>query len=367
MQSGPGFESTMNANVCDVLVDTQTKKPVEIRDRSIAETVEITPTGYFEYAIPNDKIRWSGLFTTLWEPSGETIIRAQDVLEKMHPEDCLKFKTEYITSLKEHRSGHTRTRVLQEEERVCWLEAHWDHIYARDGTPERSIGMASDITHLRETETRLLQTLAEREMLLQEIHHRVKNNLQILLSMMTLEEISHFEEMEQNPFAKNLFSDMTNRIRAIAQVHESIYLNGDLADIRLDDHLTALMDNTLQNSPTGTQITYDIQAEKKVTLSLNLTIAISLAINEILTNIVKHAFVERKEGTVAITISEEQENVHIRIADNGVGMPDGFDLAKTESVGTSLINGIVTKQLHGSVTVGSERGTIWNITFPRSE
>lgn len=365
MPLGPDFERTMHANVCDVLADSQNEISGEKRDRSIAETAEITPTGYFEYAIPNDKLRWSGLFTTLWKPSGETIIRAQDVLEKIHPEDRQTFEQEFKSSLKEHRPGHFRARVIQDDMAICWLEAHWDHIYARDGTPERSIGMASDITHLRETETRLLQTLAEREMLLQEIHHRVKNNLQILLSMMNLEENSHYDEMEHNLLAKNLFSDMKTRIRAIATVHESIYLNGDLADIRLDEHLTALMDNTLRNSPTGTKITYDIQAEKTATLPLNSTIPISLAMNEILTNIVKHAFVERENGTVTITISEKNDDVHIRIADDGVGMPEGFNIATTESVGTSLVYGIITRQLHGTVRLESEQGTVWDITFPR--
>jgi len=223
-----------------------------------------------------------------------------------------------------------------------------------------------DITAKKEAEDKLVQLLDERTTLLKEIHHRVNNNLQVLLSLATLERISFEDEFTSNVLAEKMLSDMENRITAIALVHQNLFLSGDFTEIRLVEHLRILAQTILTSVIGGVYISYDVEGSSEIVLSLDQAVLVSLVVSEILTNIQKHAFADQTLGNVIIQVTEnpKKKQLLLEIADDGVGLPADIDPEHTESVGLSLIYNVITLQLHGTVTINRKQGTAYRITIP---
>gem|GEM_PF-731178 len=226
------------------------------------------------------------------------------------------------------------------------------------------VSIVRDISDRKKAEDELKQSLAERGALLSEIHHRVNNNLQVLLSMMTLEEISHQDELASDPLAESLLSDMETRIRAIALVHENIYQSGELTGIRLHDHLLLLAREILTSEIGRVYITYTVEGGEGIVVPMDKAVLLSLVLSEILTNVLKYAFSDKEQGAVTILISEEPEQLCLDISDDGMGMPVNMDLSTTESVGLSMIYNVVTVQLGGTIELLEGKGTTYHICIP---
>jgi len=226
------------------------------------------------------------------------------------------------------------------------------------------VSSVRDISDRKKAEHELKQALAERGGLLSEIHHRVNNNLQVLLSMLTLEEISYQDELATNTLANNLLLEMENRIRSIALVHENIYRSDDLTGIRLWSHLNLMAQEILTSEIGRVYIAYTVTGGEDVVIPEDMAVLLSLAINEILTNIVKYAFPDKKQGTVSMVVHEEPEQFCLDISDDGVGMPVDMDLSTTESVGLSMIYNVVTVQLGGTIELLEGKGTTYHICIP---
>ena len=226
------------------------------------------------------------------------------------------------------------------------------------------IGVVLDITERKKAENELQKAYAERGALLSEIHHRVNNNLQVLLSMMTLQEISYHEELATNTLAKKIFSDMEKRIRAIALVHENLYQSGELTGIHLHEYLYFLAEEILNSEIGRVYISYTVEGGDEVVVPMDQAVLLSLTASEILTNSLKYAFSEKKQGNVKILISEEPEHLCIDISDDGIGLPAGTDLRTGESVGLSIIYNVVTVQLGGTIELVETKGTSYNIRIP---
>lgn len=223
---------------------------------------------------------------------------------------------------------------------------------------------AWDISDRKKAEAELKQSLAERGALLNEIHHRVNNNLQVLLSMMTLEEISYQDELAADSFAANLLSDMENRIRAIALVHENLYQSGELTGIRLHEHLYLMAQEILTAEIGRVYIAYTVEGGEDVVLPMDKAVLLSLVASEILTNTQKYAFPDGEEGRVTILIHEEPGRLCIDISDDGVGLPADMDMSTAESVGMSILYSVVTVQLGGTVELLAGKGTTYRICIP---
>ena len=229
-----------------------------------------------------------------------------------------------------------------------------------------AVANVRDISDRKKAEAELNQALAERGALLSEIHHRVNNNLQVLLSMLTLEEISYQDKLAADSFAANLLSDTENRIRAIAMVHENLYQSGELTGIRLHEHLSLLAQEILTSEIGRVYITYTVEGGEDVVVPMDKAVLLSLVASEILTNIQKYAVPDGEEGRVTILIHEEPDHLCLDIGDDGVGLPAGMNLSTTESVGLSIIYHVVTVQLGGTVELRAGKGTTYHICIPGS-
>ena len=218
--------------------------------------------------------------------------------------------------------------------------------------------------NLERTNQELRETMLskeEKEVMLKEIHHRVKNNLQIVKSLIRF-------QMDQvsDPKTMELFNECVNRVSAMALVHEQTYLSKDLANIDVNSYLTHLTRDLCFAYTIKTKLHMDIRINVP-TLGVDTLIPLGLIINEIISNSLKYAFKGRDEGTILVHIDgDEQRGLHMRIGDDGVGLPDRSKWDRPNSLGMDLIH-TLAGQLGTTVDLVEGHGTLYELTTVRQE
>jgi len=193
--------------------------------------------------------------------------------------------------------------------------------------------------------------------LLKEVHHRVKNNLQIISSLLKLQ--SHrLKDAE----AKGAIDDSVNRIFSMALIHEELYKNKNLAQVSLGDYIQELSTQILQLYEAGTRIEMRLALDE-IPIEIDQAIPCGLIVNEIITNSVKHAFPPGGSGRIAIELHESEGRACLRVTDNGSGLPAGIDIRTASSLGLQLVR-TLSEQLHGQTELRGTRGTVFEIEFP---
>jgi len=203
---------------------------------------------------------------------------------------------------------------------------------------------------------RLVDSLDEKEVLLKEIHHRVKNNLQIISSLLNLQ--SHNIEDET---VKDAVKEGQSRVKSMALIHQTLYQSDRLARIDFQSYLEQLV-GFLGSSYKGQGIITSINATG-ITLDIDTAIPIGLIINELVSNAFKYAFDGSDHGEIKVSVTpQDKEDYLLSVADNGKGLPAGLDINKSDSLGLKLVN-ILTRQLKGELHVESDKGAIFEIRF----
>ena len=240
-------------------------------------------------------------------------------------------------------------------------------IYDGQGRPKYLLGISEDITdrlameeQRRKSDELLRAALREKETLLKEVHHRVKNNMQVISSLLSL-------QMENITDARLLdtLNEAAGRIRAMALVHENLYQAETFSRISVDEYFTTLTAQLAQLLDYhGTDIEFEIQVAD-VAIAIDDAIPFGLIVTEILTNAIKYAFPDRRQGTVRISLAEDEAGrKRLRISDNGIGLPSDVDIAGTTTLGMRLIADLIEDHLEGSWQVERRRGVTWTVTWP---
>ncbi len=214
-----------------------------------------------------------------------------------------------------------------------------------------------DITEKKLIEDKVNKSLKEKDVLLQEIHHRVKNNLQIVSSLLSLQS-RYIEETE----SVEIFRDSQSRIKSMALVHEKLYQSGDLTRIDLAEYVPDLVSDLFRSYCVNyNQVQFKVNSEN-ISLDINTAIPCGLIINELVTNSIKHAFQGIIEGEIIIELKYEDDCLKMKVQDNGVGFPEEVNLNNIKTLGLQLVISL-TKQLDGSIELITEGGTCFNIRF----
>ncbi|MDQ3100079.1 MAG: sensor histidine kinase [Bacteroidota bacterium] len=201
----------------------------------------------------------------------------------------------------------------------------------------------------------------EKEMMIKEIHHRVKNNLQIVKSLIRFQ-----MDQVKDPKVSELFNECVNRVSAMALVHEQTYLSKDLANIDVNTYLSHLTRDLCQAYTIDTRLQLDIQINVP-TLGVDTLIPLGLLINEIISNSLKYAFKGRPDGLIIVHLNGDQEGgLYLRIGDNGIGLPDRKQWRDPKSLGMELIH-TLTEQLDSSIELADGPGTVYELTSLRAK
>jgi len=215
-----------------------------------------------------------------------------------------------------------------------------------------------DRTAQRLLEEELRASLREKEVLLQEIHHRVKNNLQVISSLLSLQSGTIGEGK-----AVAAFQDAQARIHSMALIHEILYQSGDLAQVNLAVYIRRLAEELLRSYQADPERLRLVADTEDVWLSAEQAMPCGLILNELVANCIKHAFPDGRSGTVRVTLrAEAASQVMLSVGDSGVGFPPGVDFRHTDSLGLQLI-GLLTEQLGGMITLDNSEGTRFTIRF----
>jgi len=214
-----------------------------------------------------------------------------------------------------------------------------------------------DISERKLVETQLRSSLKEKEVLLKEVHHRVKNNLQIVSSMLNLqmEKLSDAQAIE-------LFKESQSRVRSIALFHETLYQSRDLARVEIAEYLKGLAIGLFATYGVNPDdIDLAVRAED-IPLGVDAAISCGLMVNELVSNSLKHAFPDRRKGHVEVTLRSAGTDVILEVADNGVGFPANLDFRSPSTLGLKLV-AIFTEQVRGTMDLTHEGGTRFSLRF----
>ncbi len=285
----------------------------------------------------------------------------------VHPDDAEQVMAQAQAYLDGHSPQYEVIhRMLHKDGTIRWILARGTAIRDKHGRPYRMMGTDTDVTAQVLAEEQLKVTLAEKEVLLKEIHHRVKNNLQIISALLGFQ-----ADAVQDEQIRRAFQESQTRIRSMARIHEQLYQSQDLAQINMETYIRDLAID-LRHAYGAYAVALQVDASD-VVLSLDAAMPCGLIINELVSNAMKHAFPTKgqdRPGEIQIGLqpsTEEPEQFELTVCDNGIGLPSHIDPGSTRSLGLRLVD-MFARQLQGALQVESEpgTGTCFRLVFPTS-
>jgi PAS domain S-box-containing protein len=229
-----------------------------------------------------------------------------------------------------------------------------------DGSFRGIIESGRDITERKLAEDEVRRSLNEKEILLKEIHHRVKNNMAVISALLSLQ-----SKYVRDSHDAELFLESRNRIKSMALVHNKLYLSKDLSSIQFEEYIESLTSELMN--------TYNIDTDKiklktivkDVTLGIDYAVPCGLIINELITNCLKHAFREDQAGEISIEMTHHEDKLRLVVSDNGSGMPESIDISNPNTFGLEIVKALV-QQIYGTLELDRTGGSTFTIVFPQS-
>ena len=228
------------------------------------------------------------------------------------------------------------------------------HIFIHRGQ-RMVLSIARDITRRKENEAKLRKSLEEKELLLKEIHHRVKNNLNVISSLLSLQ-----SKYIKDKAALEVFRESQRRARSMALIHKMLYQSVDLKCINFGEYIQTLTEELFRTYATGDNIKLNMEVGD-ILLDINTAVPLGLIVNELVSNSLKHAFPDDLEGEITVEFNKNNQ-YYFSVADTGVGFPADFDYRKANSLGMRLVNTLVD-QIEGTIELHQKNGTCFKIKF----
>ncbi len=275
-------------------------------------------------------------------------------------EDQLPMVRERIEEIKETGFQRTPTqfKVKKKDGNYIWVEIDASAIY-REGKPSAIQGIVRDITERKRMEEQAKTSLGEKEVLLKEIHHRIKNNLQIISSLLDMHSLR-----TSDPQTIDLLKEARAKIQAMALIHSQLYQSNQLARVDMKRYIQELVDHLSHvYANRKNSITYDLE-HSDIYLPISQAIPCALVLHEVGSNAFKHAFKERQKGVIKISMQKSgNDKILTKVEDDGIGIPEEINIYKTDSMGLKLVRNLVQEQLKGNIRIIRDNGTKVFIEF----
>jgi PAS domain S-box-containing protein len=317
--------------------------------------------------LPNVVVYQSGskkdfISENIFEMTGYT---PQEILKEkyffgdvIHPDDLPAVKNALKDWHKRNDEGIMlmEFRMKRSNGTYIWLEDHMFKIHDEISGQYLS-GILIDVTERKLAEQSLSRSLKEKELMLKEIHHRVKNNLQIVSSLLKLQ-----TEYVKDENALDLLIDSQNRVKSMALVHQKLYQSADFSEIDFTEYLTQLSGHLLNSFKTNPDnVSIDIISDRLV-LGIDHAVPCGLILNELISNSLKYAFPSGRNGIIKVELKSDDDHIDLVISDNGIGFPKNIDYRNTQSLGMQLVNTLVG-QIEGTIKMENQTGTMFHIRF----
>jgi two-component sensor histidine kinase len=283
-----------------------------------------------EYSLPLSKGIKSFEARLIPSIPNQVIVIIRDITERKQAEEALQKAKDDLE--------------IRVEERTCELK-------------NTNALLRQEIVERQRAERQLKISLEEKDVLLKEIHHRAKNNLQIISSLLRLQ--AGYIKDEQ---VIEIFRDSQNRIRAMAMIHENLYQSDDLARIDFSDYIRNLINNLIRSYGANPNISFRLNFDK-IALRIDTAIPCGLIINELISNSLKHAFPNNLKGEINIDFFLQEAGKYLlQVSDNGVGITEDIEFYKKSSLGLQLVWRLV-EQIEGNIEFNPKNGTCYKIVF----
>lgn len=247
--------------------------------------------------------------------------------------------------------------LLRKDGTRFWAQWASEPLQDESGAVRGVVKVLRDETDRRRAEESMQESLAEKEALLREVHHRVKNNLQVITSLLNLQASQVNDER-----VLSMFDEARNRVYAIAAIHELIYKSASLSAVHLVDYARQLVPDVVKMFGAQDRIEVAVEGDG-ATLELERAVPFGLLLNEMVSNVCKHAFPDNTRGELRIRLSDEPQMIVLEVLDNGVGLPPGFGEKQPATLGFQLMQALV-RQLRGSMTVVPAPGARLRVVIP---
>ena len=344
--------------IMDITERTEAETALHESEDMFRSLSQIAPVGIFlldsrgNYFFVNDQ--WCRIMDiTIDEAAGSGWLTA------IHPDDRKSVEEQWRSFIGKGDDVTMEQRLLRKDGSVAWIYGRALARRNTEGNVTGYVGTIVDITERKKYEETLKASLDEKSILIMEIHHRVKNNLQIISGLIRLQ-----ARQITSPQALDALRECETRVITMALVHESLYQSGNLANISARRHITNLANTLLMSDERDVKVTMDVDVDD-ISLDMNTAVPASLIINELVINSLKHAFTGREKGTIHIRLRQEPGGLlELTVGDDGVGIPPGIDITRTSSLGLKLVMRLVKDQLKGTVAICSDHGTSFLMRFP---
>ncbi len=336
------------------------EEALRANEKNLAEAQRIAHMGNWALDLVKNELRWSDeiyrIFGLKPQEFGATY---EAFLDAVHPDDREFVDTSYANSVKNNTPYDIVHRIARPDGEVRYVHEKAEDIKDEKGKAIRSIGTVQDITERKRAEEEIRASLKEKEVLLQEVHHRVKNNMQIISSLFSLQS-GHIKDKQ----ALEIFKSSQNRVRSMALIHERLYQSKDLTRVNFAEYSQSLTTHLFSSYGINTNVIKFYIDIKDVSLDINTAIPCSLIINEIVSNSLKYAFPGDKKGEIKIAMHTINKNeIELIVSDNGIGLPKKMDFRKTDTLGLHLVNLLAEDQLHGNIKLDRTKGISFHIRF----
>ena len=277
------------------------------------------------------------------------------IWKMIHPDDLERFLRENEETVRSGNHFNTEIRILPASGKEKWLQ-----ITSRPNptnNPDEPVvwsGFVIDITYRKVAEEKIKTLLHEKELLLREVHHRIKNNMLTITSLLFLQ-----TESLKDPAAISALNDAISRIQSMVLLYDKLYRSSDFNELSVLDYLSPLVDEIINNFPNYHIVTIEKVIENFL-LPTSMLFPIGIMINELLTNAMKYAFVGRNKGLLTVSAAKVENRISFSIKDDGVGITDTEETSN--GFGLQLVNMLV-KQIRGKVSIKNENGTTFTLEF----
>ena len=345
----------INGAIQDITKQKIAQLKLEREKQLSDEIINSLPISFFMFDRDGNAIRWNDKVREFTGYSEQQIayMHPRDFVPAKHQKHIQKGITEVFRHGKATLEANLKTKDGQTKPHILSASRF------KSQSVEYFLGTAIDISEIKEYEKRLENSLEEKEVLLSEIHHRVKNNLAIISGLLQLESFNATDDG-----IRNTLQNSQMRIHSMAQVHEMLYNSNDFTNLSFKDFVSEIVNSIksvyqqLQND-----ITFELNIES-LQLNVNQAIPCGLIINEVVTNAYKHAFKEGEEGRIQISLSQVGDTIRLNVKDNGRGLRDNFSLSESSSLGFKLIE-TLTSQLNADINIRSQEGTQVSVKFQK--
>jgi len=346
-----------------VAAERLTNESLAVSEERLRCALQSGSLGIWEQNYLTRKIYWDERAKSIFGFPLDLQVTWNAIMSRVHPDDLDAAREAIQVLVDANGTGRFefvhRLKVSGEDVEPRHIFAQGQTYFSGEGAnrrPVRSIGTVQDITERKLSEAKLRRSLEEKQILLQEVHHRVKNNLQIISSLLSMQ-----SNLIEDKLAVAKLVDSERRVRSMAMIHEHLYRQEDMSSIDLFEYARDLVAELFYSISGNPLLTFRFEGSP-VIIALEQAIPCGLMLNELITNAVKYAYPDGG-GEILIKLSSDDEFVSLSVSDYGIGLPSDFNPNTSQSLGMTIVQ-VLTQQLDGDLEINGSSGASFTARFP---